>query len=203
MEIKTYLLDLQRVENQSTSCIDAVLNPSFLKETIHYQIRELVIVQAFMQVCTAWEHFLEHSFIHYTLGGTSLRGNKPVCYINPRDETHSDLIIKGNSQYPDWATHSAIIKMAEKIFEDGEPYKSVLQMASSSFTAMKKIRNEIAHNSLNSKNIFDTLVRDTLSAGKVGISVAEYLISKKRSQPPFYEIYFGYIKDSAMKIANA
>ena len=68
---------------------------------------------------------------------------------------------------------------------------------------MQKIRNHIVHKSLKSGQCFDSLVRTSLSASRVGISPTEFLISKKnRNTQRFYKQYIGYIRIAAQQIAE-
>lgn len=94
-------------------------------------------------------------------------------------------MIKGAVQYLDWSSKEQIIKMAERVFENGEPYKTVIFGINSHLVNIKKLRNNIAHNSRKSNEEFDTLVRNELSPSEVGISTAQFLLYSKIVRRPF------------------
>lgn len=164
--------------------------------------KELIINSAFVNLITGWEKFLENSVIAYCLNERSLQGNIPPHYINPTDEEHANNIIKGESVYFDWSKSDNIKNMAQRIFENGEPYISVLSGINTILIEIKKVRNNIAHNSLKSNNEFDTLIRNVLSPSYVGLTTAQFLLAKKGSQPVFWDMYLTYLKNAVMRIAK-
>lgn len=183
-------------------CIQQVCDPSFMQDNTKAAIRDFVISFAFLEVFKAWEYFLEQSFISYTLKKPSIMGNCPVCYSSPTNREHAYQMIAGSAKYPDWTSHETVIKLSETFFEDGKPYKPALQSIASKLQEAKKIRNAISHNSQKSKETFNSLVRNKLSASQTGISVSNFLISKKKSDPYFYDLYFTYFNNAAQIIAN-
>lgn len=164
--------------------------------------KELIINSAFINLITSWEKFLENSVIAYCLNEISLQGNIPPHYISPTNEEHANNIIKGEPLYFDWSKSDNIKNMAQRIFENGEPYISVLSGINTILIEIKKVRNNIAHNSLKSNDEFDTLIRNVLSPSDVGLTTAQFLLSQKGSQPIFWDMYFTYLKNAVMRIAN-
>lgn len=203
MEISCIFNRLEEQCNSSIKCIKFVDRPEFLKDDITRNVREMVVNQAFVRVFTEWEYFLENSTIVYTLGESTLKGRKPVCYISPRDEEHAHQIIKGTSKYPDWSNMDVVIELEETLFEDGFLYKKALQGFSSKYKDMKKVRNHIAHNLVKSQNDFKSLVRTALNPSKVGISPADFLLSKKNDGSFFYMVYITCIDNAAKIIAES
>ena len=104
--------------------------------------------------------------------------------------------------YIDWLDKEKVFKIVNAIFENGEPYVSAWNGFSDKFKNIKIIRNQIAHNSVHSKDQFDTMVRNELSASRVGCSPAEFLTAKKNSTHSFFDIYITQIRNAAFKIAT-
>lgn len=202
MSIQEILDEFIEIKNDAQLSIKYAVNINISRDKISNSIKEMIINNAFMRVITAWEQFLEKSVFAYSLLEISLKGNSPKCYIMPIDEAHANEIIKGVSQYFDWSNKECIINMAERIFENGEPYKSVINRINSILLNIKKLRNNIAHNSYKSNAEFNTLVRNELSPSEVGISTAQFLLSSKNGNSPFWEIYFQHLYNSATIIAN-
>lgn len=188
--------------NDSEKAIKEVIKVEYSTNDTLLLIRELTIKQAFINVFSGWEHFLENTMIAYALDEPSLTESKPLRYISPIDEEHADKIIKGNSSYPDWSNLQQVKDMADRLFENGKPYVTALNGFNSVFTGIKRTRNIIVHDSIKSKNEFNTLVRTSLNASSVGISPTDYLLSKKGSQPRFYKLYIEHLKNAASIICN-
>ena len=56
---------------------------------------------------------------------------------------------------------------------------------------------------VNSRDEFDTLVRNALSVASVGLSPTEFLLSKKkRDDPVFYKFYITHIQNAAKLISE-
>ena len=203
MTIPEIFTVLEKQCDDSLKIIDTVNKPEYLETDEKKTIRDLVVMQAFMRVFNAWEQFLENSTKAYALGEKSLLGYSPPKYVNPLDEDHADRLIKGTNTYPDWTDAEKVLKIETAFFENGEPYTTALNGFSSKYKEIKKVRNEIAHNSKNSKDEFDTLVRNVLRASAVGISVTDFLLSRKhRTDPYFYWSYITYIKNAARLISE-
>ena len=188
--------------DNSQLCIKYAVGIDSSKDKTSLLIKELIINSAFINVVTAWENFLERSAIAYALSTKSIKGHLPVCYVQPKDEEHANDLIKDSAIYFDWSNKEQIVSMAERILEKGEPYKSVISGINSHLVNIKKLRNNIAHNSRKSNAEFDTLVRNELSPSEVGISPAQFLLSSKDKAKPFWEVYFLYLKNAAQTIAS-
>lgn len=186
----------------SLNSISYVNKTDYLESDETKNIQDLVVKQAFLNVFTAWEHFLEDATIAYALGEASINGFLPTRYIFPLDKDHADCLIKGTSTYPDWSKMDVVIKLEKALFENGEPFVSALTGFSSKYKDMQKVRNVIVHNSMNSQAAFDSLVRTALYASSVGLSPTEFLLSKKGRTPMFYAAYITYIRNAGKLISE-
>lgn len=202
MTISDIFEQLKKQCDLSLHIIEKVNNTTYLADDDSKAIRDIVVIQAFISVFTEWEHFLEKSTIAYSLGEKDLRGNSLIKYIEPQNEEHANQLIKGTSTYPDWSKIDVVIDLEKALFKDGAPYKAALQGFSSKYKEIKKLRNHIVHNSVKSSDEFDSLVRTSLSASKVGISPSDFLLSKKGNNPFFYEIYIKHIYNAAKMISG-
>ena len=194
-----------RLEKQCSDSLDSI---AFVNKTEYLttdelkRIQDLVVRQAFVSVFTEWEHFLEDATISYSLGQPSKKGGLPKRYIFPIDEDHADSLIKGTASYPDWSKMDVVKRLEKALFENGEPFVRALNGFSSKYTDMKKVRNVIVHNSINSREDFNTLVRTALNAASVGLTPTEFLLSRKNSDPAFYRLYITHILNAARMISE-
>lgn len=202
MTIQEILQPLVDQCDESISIIGAVNNSHYLTTPELKTIRDMVVKQAFLSVFTEWEHFLENATVAYALGEVSIAGFAPTKYVSPLDEDHANQLIKGTSTYPDWTKMELVIKIEKAFFENGEPFVSAIQGFQSKYNEIKKVRNVIVHNSVKSRDEFNSLVRTALRAASVGISPVEFLLSQKNREPFFYVTYITHIKNAATLIAN-
>lgn len=202
MTIQEIFTSLKSKCDESRSIIAAVNTSDYLADDQQRTIRDFVVKQAFINVVTEWEHFLENTTIAYSLGESSIKGNRPKRFVLPIDAEHSNKIITSATQYFDWTDMTKVLNLENTFFENGLPYTTALNGFSSKYKNIKKIRNYIVHNSKKSRDEFDTLVRTELSPSQVGISPAEFLLSKKGSNPLFYFVYTRHIENAAQIIAE-
>lgn len=202
MTIQEIYDELREQCTSSRTSIQAVNTGDYMRDDLQKSIRDLVVKQAFIGVVTQWEHFLEDTTVAYALGEASIQGQYPPKYISPVDSDHANQLIKGASTYPDWSDMDKVRNIEKAIFKDGEPYLSAINGFSSKYGDIKKVRNIIVHNSVKSREAFDSLVRTALRAASVGISPAEFLLSTKGGNPLFYDGYITYIENAAYQIAN-
>lgn len=203
MTIQTIYQELDNKCTDAMAAINSVNNSHYLSSDELKTIRDLVVKQAFVSVFTEWEHFLENSTAAYALGELSIAGHAPVKYISPIDVDHVNQLAKGASTYPDWSKTEVVLNLERAFFKDGEPFTSAIQGFASKDKDMKKVRNVIVHNSIKSRDEFDSLVRTALRASAVGISPSEFLLSRKtRRDPYFYEMYITHIRNAATLISQ-
>ena len=202
MKISDIYSEFRTSVNNYKQCIIFAAKIDVANNDSNVLVKELIINNAFINVVNAWEKFLEKSVVAYSMGEKSLNGNCPTCYILPKDDEHALQLIKGEVQYFDWSTRDKIVQMSERVFENGEPYKTTLNSINSILLQIKKLRNNIAHDSNKSNNEFDTLVRNELSPSCIGITTAQFLLVNKGKEKPFWEKYFIYLENAVDSIAK-
>lgn len=112
---------------------------------------------AFIKILTAWESFLEDSFLNY-LCGHYVKNQKPKKIVNRLTIDQAYDLIKGKGNYPDWTNISEIRHFSDLFFIANNPYKIPLSSLETYYNEMKSIRNCIAHISKNSKQKFINLI---------------------------------------------
>ena len=168
-------------------------------------MKNMIIENTILSVCSSWERFLEDIFIAYMQGHKSDRGSAIVSYVSPNDDEHAYNLIKNVTTYPDWTAIDKVLTNADNFFENGGPFR-LLQTMNADLSAIKRIRNAIAHTSRKARTDFENLVR-----GKVGhlpkdITPAKFLSDYKtgvrRGDPTFFEYYVVLLKDSAIMLVE-
>jgi hypothetical protein len=137
--------------------------------------RELITQAAFLRMFVAFEEFLEHSFAHYAMAGTSLAGSTPVAYVNAPDAAHAHKMFIGVLTYMDWSSPHKVCKLAKLYFEDGEPFSGAIASATADLYDMKTVRNAGAHVSVTTSAQVEALYRRWTSQQKSSVTAYETL----------------------------
>ena len=160
--VTVVLNEFLRQVNQSVSLLDSVRNngiPFFQIE----QITDLV----FLRIYSAWETFLEESFIRFMCGAPSASGSYPKCYVSPRNIDHAREFVTGpRLRYADWTDPDTVVRRAELLFRAGRPYATPVRAASLELNDMRAIRNRIAHRSVDARNKFAVVVQRRLGVAR-------------------------------------
>lgn len=110
------------------------------KFTVSYM--EIVTETAFLRAFSAWEAFLEESFILYLWGKAPPRGRTPTRYVYPPTRRVAEqVVVPEGRKYADWSNFNYVIGRAERFFKDGKPYSDALKSQQTKLQDMQTIRN--------------------------------------------------------------
>jgi hypothetical protein len=135
------------------------LNPRTLKSLHPKQVRRIVEL-AFMGMLSAWDDFLEATFVRYLAGATAPNGFRPVLRLGPANslihayqvltaDPHFDLAKK----YTKFSDAGWVASQATLFFEAGHPFVGLTSRQQLLSHAVA-IRNRVAHSSEKSKTDF-------------------------------------------------
>jgi hypothetical protein len=141
--------------------------------------RETIVEWAFVNLHTEWENFLENCFITYMLGGHTDSGYSPVRYIFPKDEQHAMGIILAGRDFFQWTKPIRVKEQSVLCFENGEPFRSVLESTMTELNEMTNIRNAIVHKSATAMEKFRGLVRNKLKTLPLAMTPGVFLVTTK------------------------
>lgn len=120
---------------------------------------ELLTEGIFLSAFRAYENYVEEVFLLYTLEKKSLSGFKPKSYLQPKSYDHSRDLIRSSMPFLDWSNPESVMERASIYLSSGEPMKTALAGATRDLLDMKTLRNQIAHNSEESKIKYAKLLR--------------------------------------------
>lgn len=115
---------------------------------------------------TFLRHFLEYEaaievvFLHYVTGGLAIGGWAPKSIIATSNTDAVKRLIKGGAQFLSWAKPSSVRDYAERCFEDGKPFVDIFLSRASTLSDCEKIRNRIAHPSIEAQIGFAEVQRN-------------------------------------------
>lgn len=120
------------------------------------RIAEAIFLEAF----TTYEADLEVFFLHYACGGVSLNGREAVRYLSVTDEARVRSIAKAGQRFLSWAKPSQTRETAQLYLENGWPLAEVMATKEHILIDCEKVRNRIAHNSLEANVNFKAVQRN-------------------------------------------
>lgn len=128
---------------------------------LHPEQARRVVELAFLGLLSAWDEFLEQSFVRYLAGGTSNNGYQPAYRMGKSASiAHSYHLISGDPAFDPLRSFSKfgdpkwVIGMAKNYFELGAPYAPVLHANLEILQHAHRLRNRVAHNSLKAREDF-------------------------------------------------
>ncbi|MFC3943730.1 hypothetical protein [Pseudomonas gingeri] len=146
----------------------------------------------FLRVFTAYESDVEKIFLHYVTGGASLQGARANSYLSITDETAARKLTKGALKFLSWAKPDEIKRTAEIYLENGWPIAAMMSSASHYLADCERVRNRIAHNSIEAMQQFNTAQRNLLATERLfTITPGQFLrIRNPRLRQTHIALYF-------------
>lgn len=121
----------------------------------------------FLRGFTAYESDVEKIFLHYVTGGLSLQGVRANSYLSITDESLARKLTKGAQKFLSWAKPDEIKRTAEVYLENGWPISAMMSSASHYLADCERVRNRIAHNSIEAMQQFNTAQRNLLATERL------------------------------------
>lgn len=120
---------------------------------------ELMVESIFFASFRSYEGFIREIFVLYCLEKQTPTKGTVRSYLKPKNFEHSELLVKSSMTFLDWTSPETVIERAELYLQDGYPIKLPYTTNLQQLKDFKKLRNHIAHNSLESETQYEKLVR--------------------------------------------
>lgn len=137
------------------------INPSSQCPRLHTEQARRVVELAFLGLVSAWEEFLEQSFVRYLAGATADQGYAPDLRMGKAsDIAHAYHLVSGDPNfdparnYAKFGDPKWVIAISKNYFALGAPYATVLHANIEPLQHAVKLRNRVAHNSSKSREDF-------------------------------------------------
>lgn len=119
---------------------------------------ESVLLRAFR----CYENYVEDYFL-YMLVREPLENGKVInSYVNPTDLKHARAMLSVNSKYLEWSDPTDMIGRCNVFLQSDSPLALALAAKTAEFKWMKRIRNHVAHNSVESSQQYRGVLRSIL-----------------------------------------
>ncbi|MFZ1281163.1 MAG: hypothetical protein WAR59_10015 [Ignavibacteriaceae bacterium] len=164
---------------------DFANHKKFIKKELTKSQIELLVESIFFASYRGYEGFLREIFLLYCLEKQSSKKPKVKSYLKPRDFEHAEQLIKSSMPFLDWTKPDDVITRSEIYLQNnGHPIKLPYTVNKQQLKEFKKIRNHIAHNSIESQSGYESVVRGYFGVTPLTIPTpGQYLMlpSKKKS----------------------
>lgn len=181
--LKSFSQEISRLERFDFSNQIKFSNSELTKAQI-----ELLVESIFFAGFRSFEGFIREIFILYCLEKKSNRRPHAKSFLKPRDFEHTEKLIKSSMEHLDWTSPDTVIERAELYLQNGHPIKLPYSTNLQQLKDFKKLRNHIAHNSLESEAHFAKVVR-TYYHGVMPIALptpGQFLMLSSRRNPSNY-----------------
>ena len=160
-------------------------------------VSSIVAEGVFFRYFTLWEQSIERAFIHFCLSGPSLTTVNPVCKLTNCDHVSVRKILTNGHHYLDWSDQNKIRDRSLLFFEKGLPFYDPLAGKSHLLTDLEKIRNVIAHDSLEAWTRYLAVQRSNFSTERTfRFPPGQMLRGRSRTRRKTWaEYYFDEVAD--------
>lgn len=165
-------------------------------------LSESILARAFRR----YEHFIEQTFLLYCQGRPSASGQTVGSYLKPRNADHARSLVQSGMTFLEWNSPDNVIDRSKVYLLPDSPIFTAVTTYSSRLSRIRKVRNAIAHSSVEAQTQFLKVVRDELGVAPLRPpGVGEFLIMNDAAAPaPRYYLrtYLAVLGDVA-RIAAA
>ncbi|HLO69552.1 MAG TPA: hypothetical protein VK167_01700 [Flavipsychrobacter sp.] len=189
------ITELKRLEK-----FDLDNQKKFLSKKLTKPQIELLVESIFFSAFRAYEGFIREIFLLYCMEKQSPTKKKVVSYLKAKDFKHTESLIKSSMSFLDWTSPDVVIERAELYLLEGYPIKLPYSANLIPLRTYKKIRNHIAHNSVESQADFIKVVKAYNNTIPLKIpSPGEYLMLSSKQNKNNYLLldFFDLLKKLA------
>jgi hypothetical protein len=164
---------------------------------------DLLVESIFFNCFRYYENYIREAFLLCCLGKVFKRP-RVRSYLNPKNFQHSEALIKSTSRYLDWSSPDSLIQRAEIYLENGHPISNIINGRIIQLRTFKKLRNHVAHDSIESLNEYRQVLTAYHGFVPVNIpTVGQFLMQASLITPGhnLLEDFFSVIQDVASDLA--
>lgn len=158
----------------------------------------------FLRTFTAYENDIEKLFLHYVTGGASLQGVTANSYLSVTDEALARKLTRAGYKFLSWAKPQEIRTTADTYIEKGWPLSDMMNAKSQDLSDCERVRNRIAHNSLEAMGQFNVAQRNLLQTERLfPITPGQFLRIRNTRLKKFHIAhYFDAMNDTLAAILD-
>lgn len=169
------------------------------------QTRILVYESIIIRAARAHENFVERTFLSYLTGELTTEGNTVSSFASPKDDKHARKLVSSSagSRFLDWSDVAVVRRRCDVFFEADSPIYNATIVKSSELKWLKTVRNQAAHDSVESRVAFSGVLGTVLLVPPVDPpSVGEFLQMTPRTGPIKLREVLSYFLESLREFAQ-
>lgn len=134
------------------------------QQVVDSQARAMIYESVLLRAFRAHENYVERLFLSYLVGDITEDGKVVASFASPRDREHARKMVSSSAsaRFLDWSEPATIRERCGVFFEQDDPVYTAVGGKSTELTWMKKVRNHVAHNSVESATQFAGVLRAVL-----------------------------------------
>ena len=130
-------------------------------------------------ICLCFVRGHLESLQDYMLGVQTAAGFAPRRYVFPSNEQHALDIVLGSREYFPWTAPDSVRRQSILCFEDGQPFRQILDSTTTELQEINTVRNAVVHRSRVAVEKFKSLVRDKILTAPPDVTPARFLLATK------------------------
>ncbi|MFD8769703.1 hypothetical protein [Microbacterium oxydans] len=168
-------------------------------------VKSLTFESALSRSFRAYENFVEGVFLAFMSGEYTASGVAPARYVSPPSRDHARRMLQGHARFLDWADPSIVISRGEYFLDVEGPLSTAVTQAWNTIDWMRRIRNHIAHNSLESMGQYRKVVTTILLVEPTALPHPGDLLQARPQRGPFKgrEVLSGLFSDLDSFVTSA
>lgn len=152
--LNSFVSEIDRLEK-----FDFTNHKKFATKQLSKSQLELLVESIFFAAYRSYEGFLREVFLLYSMEKQSRKTPQVKSYLKPKDFEHAEQLIKSSMNFLDRTSPDTVIERAETYLHNGHPIKLPYSTNRTQLFQFKKIRNHIAHNSVESQNDYEKVIK--------------------------------------------
>lgn len=121
-------------------------------------LTEGILARAFSR----YEAFIEQAFLLYCQGKPSKSGRKVRSYLAPRNASHARSLVQSGMTFLEWNSADNVIERSKTYLYPDSPIFTAMTAYRARLSNIRRVRNAIAHCSVEARAHFLKVVRDEL-----------------------------------------
>ena len=155
----------------------------------------------FLRAFTSYASDVEKLFLHYVTGGLSLNGARAKSYLRVKDESLARKLTRAGWRFLSWAKPQDIRTTAETYMENGWPINDVMISRGQLLSDCERVRNRIAHDSLEARQQFDVVQRNLFQTERIFPLTPGQLLRVRNSK--LKKLHIGHYLEAMTDTLNA
>ena len=161
---------------------------SINESSFHPRVAMKIVGLSFLCLVTAWEEYLEHTFLRYMAGAESQSSYAPKLRLGKcKNSTHALQVLTGCTsskeapRHTRWSDYKWVCNRASIFFHHGEPFSRISPLFAKRLEDAQVIRNRVAHSSPKARRQFKEMTNTNVGVRRDtpldhGFSPGKYLI---------------------------